>query len=178
MCRLANGGHFVLASVCYFLGFCDHFFSYNCIILSIHVHSRKLLWDLLAVTQVHSLSPVIVKSPSIMLFKAFSVASRATLTHWHLWDMANFDCKILRHISVTDIWIMSCGNALRWMPQDLIDDESLSIYVLDWCDQAVSHYLSQCWPRSKLLCDITGPQWFVLRMGDCIFSDIEMCPWQ
>ena len=31
--------------------------------------------------------------------------------------------------------------------------------VMAWCCQATSHYLSQCWPTSKLLYGLTRPQW-------------------
>ena len=40
---------------------------------------------------------------------------------------------------------ISCDIALRWMPQDLTGDQSTLIQVMDWCWQATSHYLNQCW---------------------------------
>ena len=49
--------------------------------------------------------------------------------------------------------------ALRWMPQDLTDDESTLVQVMAWCRQASSHYLSQCWPRSMSPNGVTRPQW-------------------
>ena len=51
-----------------------------------------------------------------------------------------------------------CEIALRWMPENSIDDKSTMVLVMAWCLQATSHYLSQCWPRSMLLYGITGPQ--------------------
>ena len=38
-----------------------------------------------------------------------------------------------------DIW---------FMPQDLTNDKSILVEVRDWCRQATSHYLIQCWPSS------------------------------
>ena len=46
------------------------------------------------------------------------------------------------------------------MPQDLTNDESALVQIMSWCLQAPSHYLSQCWPRSMALYDITTSRWF------------------
>ena len=51
-------------------------------------------------------------------------------------------------ISVIDGWGINCEIALKWIPLDLTDDESILVQVMAWCRQATSHYLSQCWPRS------------------------------
>ena len=40
-----------------------------------------------------------------------------------------------------------CEIILKWMPQDLTDDNWTMVEVMGWCHQATSHYLSQCWPR-------------------------------
>ena len=46
-------------------------------------------------------------------------------------------------------------NALRWMLW-----KPFMIYQQwDRCREAVSHYLSQCWPRSILSYTVAGPQW-------------------
>ena len=47
--------------------------------------------------------------------------------------------------------------ALRWMPQNLTRKSTL-VQIMDWCGQAASHYLSQCWQRSILPYGITKPQ--------------------
>ena len=49
-------------------------------------------------------------------------------------------------------WSISYEIAFGWMQQDLTDDKSTLVKVMAWCRQATSHYLSQCWPRSR-------PQW-------------------
>ena len=38
-------------------------------------------------------------------------------------------------------------------------DKSTLVQVMDWCRQATSHYLSQCWPRSMSPYGVTRPQW-------------------
>ena len=38
-------------------------------------------------------------------------------------------------------------------------DKSTLVQVMARCRQATSHYLSQCWPRSKSPHGITRPQW-------------------
>ena len=59
------------------------------------------------------------------------------------------------------IGIFRCShhNALRWMPRDLTDHKSTLVQVMDWCRQATSHYLSQCWLSSLTLYGIARPQW-------------------
>ena len=52
----------------------------------------------------------------------------------------------------------SCENVLRWMPQDLTDDESTLVQVIAWCRQATCHYLSQCLPRSLSPYGVIRPQ--------------------
>ena len=64
----------------------------------------------------------------------------------------------------------SSDNALRWMPQDLTDDKSTLVQVMDWCRQATSHYLSQCWP-SSLPYGVTTPQWVLITPQVTDFSD-------
>ena len=58
---------------------------------------------------------------------------------------------IFKWILVTGGWGMSCEIALIWMSLDVFDDQSTLVQVMAWCRQAVSHYLSQCWPRSLSL---------------------------
>ena len=45
------------------------------------------------------------------------------------------------------------------MSLDFTDDRSTLVQVMAWCRQAASHYLNQCWPRSKPPYGITRPQW-------------------
>ena len=57
------------------------------------------------------------------------------------------------------IFKSSYDDILRWVTQGLTHDKSTLIQVMDWCRQATSHYLNQCWPRSPMPYDVTRPQW-------------------
>ena len=70
----------------------------------------------------------------------------------------NFRKVIFKLTLVNGGWGISYEIALRWMPQNLTDDKSTLVQVMAWCHQAISHYLSQCWPRSVSPYGITGPQ--------------------
>ena len=61
----------------------------------------------------------------------------------------NFRQVIFKLISLTDGWGISGKIALRWMLLNLTDDKSTLVQVMAWCRQATSHYMSQCWPRSR-----------------------------
>ena len=63
----------------------------------------------------------------------------------------DFPTVIFNRVLLIGIFRSSYDNALRWMPQDLTDDQATLVQVMAWCRQATSHYLSQCWP--------TRPQW-------------------
>ena len=43
-----------------------------------------------------------------------------------------------------------------------------------WCHQAASHYLSQCWPRSRSPYGVTRPQWVNLFIITCISMHISI----
>ena len=58
-----------------------------------------------------------------------------------------------------------CNIVLRWMPQDLTDDESTLVQVMGWYRQATSHYLRQYWSRSLSPYGITRPQWVDIKMS-------------
>ena len=66
---------------------------------------------------------------------------------------------IFNLVLLIGIFWCSHDNALRWMPQDLTDDQSTLVQVMAWCHQATSHYLNQCWPRSLPPYGVTRPQW-------------------
>ena len=75
---------------------------------------------------------------------------------------------------MTDVWLISCEIALRWMSLDLFDGKSTLVQTMAWCHQATSHYLSQCWPRALSLYGITRPQEVNTlrpRQNGCHFAD-------
>ena len=80
------------------------------------------------------------------------------LTHWPLGDL-NFKNAIFNLALLVGIFKSSDDDILRWMPQELTDDESTLVQVMAWCRQATSHYLNQCWPRSPTPYGVTRPQW-------------------
>ena len=50
-------------------------------------------------------------------------------------------------------------NPFRWMSWGLTNVKSTLVQVIAWCRQAISHYLSQFWPRSMPPYGITRSQW-------------------
>ena len=60
----------------------------------------------------------------------------------------HFKTATFNLVFLIGIFTSSKDNALRWMPRDLTDDKSTLVQVMAWCRQAISHYLSQCWPSS------------------------------
>ena len=73
---------------------------------------------------------------------------------WH-----DFKKVIFNLVSLIGIFKSSYDNILRWMPQGLTDDNSTLVQVMAWCQQATSHYLNQCWPRSPAPYGVPRPQW-------------------
>ena len=71
----------------------------------------------------------------------------------------NFGKVIFKLILVIVGWGISCETAFRCMSLDLTDGKSTLVQVMAWCCQATSHYLRQCWPRSKSPYGVTRPQW-------------------
>ena len=71
----------------------------------------------------------------------------------------NFREGIFKLILVIDGLGISCETVLTWTSQDLTDDKSTLVQVMDWCRQATSHYLSQCWPSSLSPYGVTRAQW-------------------
>ena len=57
-----------------------------------------------------------------------------------------------------DDWGISCAILFVWMSLGFTDDKSTLVQVMAWCRQATSHYLNQCWPRSKPRYGVTRPQ--------------------
>ena len=60
---------------------------------------------------------------------------------------------------VLNISLSTCSeNALRKMPQDLTNEQSILVQVMAWCHQAPSHYMSKCWLRSMRPYAVTRQQ--------------------
>ena len=58
----------------------------------------------------------------------------------------HFKTAIYNLVLLIGLFRSSNGNAPRWMPWDLMDDQSTLFQVMTWCRQATSHYLIQCSP--------------------------------
>ena len=71
----------------------------------------------------------------------------------------NFRYVIFKQILLIAGWGISCEIAQIWMSVDFTDGQSTLVQVMAWCLQATSHYLSQCWLRSKLPYGVTRPHW-------------------
>ena len=82
----------------------------------------------------------------------------STITHWPLACCREMQYIIFKLILVFDCWGITDEIALRLMALNLTNCTSTLIWVMAWCCQATSHYLSQCWPRFKPLHSISGPQ--------------------
>ena len=85
------------------------------------------------------------------------------LTRWRFeW---NFIYVICKRILVIDGWGISFEIAIIWMSLDFTNDQSTLVQVMPWCCQATSHYLSQCWYRSRLHMVSLGPWeiWMKIR---------------
>ena len=72
-------------------------------------------------------------------------------------------------------WWFGTGPAIRlylsqwWMSLDLTVDKSTLVQLMAWCCQALSHYLSQCWPTYVSPDGVSWPQWvnYSLVPGKC-----------
>ena len=65
-----------------------------------------------------------------------------------------FRFVILKHFIDWYLWNCPQINA-----KGLYDDKSALVQVMACCNQATSHYLSQCWPRFMMPYGVTRPQW-------------------
>ena len=65
-------------------------------------------------------------------------------------DILRISCEIIifKCISRIDILRIFRVIALRWMPQNTMDEKSTLVQIMAWCRQAPIHYLSQCCPTS------------------------------
>ena len=79
---------------------------------------------------------------------------------------------IFNLVLLIGIFRSSHDNALRWMPQDLTDDNSTLVQVMAWCRQATSHYLSQCWLSS--LSPMASPQWVSISFSLQSLQEVQL----
>ena len=75
----------------------------------------------------------------------------------------NFRHVNCKWILVINGWYISCENAMIWMFLDFTDVQSTLVQVMVWCQQATSHHLSQCWPKSMSQSGVTRPQWVCIE---------------
>ena len=66
------------------------------------------------------------------------------LSHWSLRDVAIILDQWFSHTYQREISRTFPEIILRWMPQDLPDDQSTLVQVTALCRQATGHYLCQC----------------------------------
>ena len=72
---------------------------------------------------------------------------------------SNFKCVFSKFIWWINILTTSCGIALRWVSENLTDEESTLVQVMAGCWKATSHYLNHCWHWSMWPYGITRPLW-------------------
>ena len=74
---------------------------------------------------------------------------------WCVHDFKNVIFKDMLYIM-----FMNASSVIGLMgtPKDNFDKSTL-VQIMAWCHQATSHYLTQCWPRSKLPYGVTKSQW-------------------
>ena len=97
------------------------------------------------------------KSIFIVCSKQFSMSKVISLAPGRCdYDLIVVLFKLITRIDILNI---PYKTVLRWMLQYLIGVLSTLVQVMAWCCQAISHYLSQCWPRSMSPYCVTRPQW-------------------
>ena len=80
------------------------------------------------------------------------------VTRWQLGDLEEIEGCIFKLILAIDGRGIYCEIALRWMLLDLTAAKSKLVRVMTSCRQAISYYLSQCWPSSMSPYGVVRPQ--------------------
>ena len=80
------------------------------------------------------------------------------LTHWPLGNGVIIFKSVVSKHTLQIKFMSNCEIAPKWMAWNSIDKSTLAL-VMAWCPQAISHYLSQYWPRSLSPCGITRTEW-------------------
>ena len=76
-------------------------------------------------------------------------------------------------------WDIACEISLRWVSLDHTDEKSTLVEVMEWCHQATSHDVSQCWPRSMSLYGFNRTPYVNIRWSQSLlhytprFNEVE-----
>ena len=110
-------------------------------------------------------------------------STKVTGNHWHPWKFGSKQVQLntlasgkfewnTRYVIFKQILVIDDLSeiVLIWMSLDFINDQSTLVQVMAWCDQATSHYLSQCWSRSLSPYSVTRPQWVNRHQCGCIWA--------
>ena len=64
--------------------------------------------------------------------------------HWEIWTGCNFEYSLFNFILLIVISRYILDNALRWLPQDLTDDESKLVQIMAWAsvDPDLCHHMA------------------------------------
>ena len=93
------------------------------------------------------------------LFHFYRLMDIAEALFLNLWPLGNLNEILIKQVpaNIMNWWLMY----LLWnYPQvDFTDAKSTLVQVVAWYCQATSHCLSQCWPITLSLYDVTRPQW-------------------
>ena len=82
--------------------------------------------------------------------------------------MANDERQFVswNYIPVITVTIFVNAKDHQWMPQIFVTEKSILFQVMNWCRQAISFYLRQCWARSRAMTDsqqsMTWSAWYRL----------------
>ena len=83
-----------------------------------------------------------------------------------------FSCSLYTSIH-NCIWGTNCEISFSPIPESFTNDESKFVQINVRCWQAISHYLSQCWPRSMSPDDVNRPKWDTCN---CLFvKEVYIC---
>ena len=137
---------------------------------------RGIHWSLMDFSARVSNMELLSKQWSWQLFEMpwkscdFTVMWVLLLLWYHKYG-SDIKCIILKLIMRSSSLGTRWEIVLRWMHQNLTNDKSTLGQVMAWCHQAISHYLSQCWPKSISTYVVTRPQsvHILSKSGKCIY---------
>ena len=65
--------------------------------------------------------------------------------------MVCIECAVFKHNLVFCIMNIFCEFAVRWMPNELVDDKSMLVPAMAICHKAMNRYPNQCSPTSTMV---------------------------